>query len=336
MTATDAAARSVVDLVTGTWRSQALYATVELRLPDHIAAGYTTSADLAAKVGADPDRIIRLMRLLVGIGVFAGDDLLGYRLTATAQLLRTGVPGSMRDMCLMYGQEFYQAWGSVVAAITEHRSGFEASFGRTLHEFLATEPGAGPRFLSAMNAGSVFFADVPERFDFTGSRVVVDLGGGSGMLLATVLAANPALHGILVDRAHMVAVAGEHLATVLEPGRFEVRVGDIFDSVPPGGDVYVLSRILQDWSDSECITLLSNCRRAMTSASARLLIVERVIVEDGSTELPLLWDLHLLMMADGRERTMASYQSILDGAGLRLECVRELALETSMLVVAPA
>jgi hypothetical protein len=187
-----------------------------------------------------------------------------------------------------------------------------------------------------MNAGSVFFDDVPKVFDFAGCRTVVDLAGGSGLLLSTVLAANPMLHGILVDREHMVPVAREQLGAALAHDRFEVRAGDMFDSVPAGADVYVLSRILQDWEDSECITLLTNIRRAMTDESARLLIVERVIPTDGAAVLPLVWDLHLMMMAGGRERTMAGYESILDAANLRLVAVHDMALETSMLVVAPA
>jgi hypothetical protein len=241
----------------------------------------------------------------------------------------------MRDLCLMYGQEFHRAWGAVVPAITSGHSGFETAFGRTLHEFLADEPDAGPRFLRAMNAGSVFFDDVPKVFDFGACRTVVDLAGGSGLLLSTVLAANPMLHGILMDRAHMVPVAREQLAATVAHDRFEVRAGDMFDAVPAGADVYLLSRILQDWEDSECITLLTNIRRAMTGES-RLLIVERVIPTDGSSVLPLVWDLHLMMMAGGRERTMAGYESILDAANLRLVAVHDMALETSMLVVAPA
>src|ERR1700678_1224401 len=94
-------ARAVVDIVTGTWRTQALYAAVALRLPDYIADGHTTSAGLAAEANADPDGIIRLMRLLTAMGVFGGDDRTGYELTPVSELLRSGTPGSMRDMCLM-------------------------------------------------------------------------------------------------------------------------------------------------------------------------------------------------------------------------------------------
>jgi hypothetical protein len=134
----------------------------------------------------------------------------------------------------------------------------------------------------------------------------------------------------------MLPVAKEHLASTVDSNRYDVLAGDIFESVPSGSDAYLLSRILQDWDDSACITLLTNVRRAMTSSSARLLIVERMIPEGGATVLPLLFDLHLLMMAGGRERTLDGYVSVLDGAGLRVESVHELALETSLLVAAPS
>jgi hypothetical protein len=329
-------ARAVMDIVTGTWRTQALYAAAALRLPDFIAQGHTDSADLAARAGADHDAVVRLMRLLTALGVFDGDVHTGYRLTPMSELLRSDVPDSMRDLCLLYGEEFHQAWSATATAIRVGRAGFEDAFGRTLHDYLAEVPSAGPKFLRAMNAGGAFFAGVPAAFDFSGCRTVTDLAGGSGMLLSTVLRSDPDVHGILFDREHMVPVAEKHLADAFGRDRFDVVAGDFFESVPAGSDCYLLSRILQDWDDEACVALLTNIRRAMRHLGARLLIVERVIAEDGSTLLPLLFDLHLMMMAGGRERTLAGYRSIVEQAGLRLESVHDMALETSLLVAAPA
>lgn len=328
-------ARAVVDIITGTWRAQALYAAVALRLPDYVAAGHDTSVRLADRAAADPDGIIRLMRLLVALGVFAGNGIEGYRMTSVSELLRVGTPGSMRDMCLLYGEEFHRAWGSSANAVRSGDAGFADAFGRTLHEYLAEEPNAGPRFLRAMNAGSTFFADVPKTYDFSRCRVVADLAGGSGMLLATVLTEVPHLRGLLLDREHMLPAAKEYLESSLDDYRYEVVAGDIFESVPTGPDVYLLSRVLQDWRDDDCVTLLTNVRRAMKDKAARLLVLERVIPEDGSAVLSLLFDLHLLMMAGGGERTLVDYESVLAKAGLRLESVHDLALETSLLVAAP-
>lgn len=329
-------ARAVVDIITGTWQTQALYVAVALRLPDHVSAGHITSSDLAVAADADPDGIIRLMRLLTAIGVFGGDDHSGYAMTDISRLLRTDAPGSMRDMCLMYGEEFHRAWGEALAAVRVGQAGFEAAFGRTLHEYLAQESGSGPRFLRAMNAGSPFFSDVPDVYGFEGVKTITDVAGGSGKLLATILQVRPATTGVLFDREHMLPMAKEHLSSTLDPDRFTLVAGDFFESVPPGSDVYLLSRILQDWDDSSCITLLTNVRRAMRRHSDRLLIVERVINETGTRVLPVLFDLHLLMMAGGRERTLAGYKSLLEGAGMRLEAIHDLALETTLLVARPA
>ncbi|NVI86894.1 methyltransferase [Actinomadura sp. BRA 177] len=328
--------QKIVDVVTGTWRAQALYAAAALRLADHVAAGHRTAKALAVEVGADGDGIARLMRLLVGLGVFAGDDHAGYDLTPLAQLLRSDARGSMRDMCVLYGEEFHRAWGAVATTVKTGRSGFEASFQQDLHSYLAESPGAGAKFLRAMNAGSVFFEDVPRVYDFTGCRTVTDLAGGSGLLLSTVLRAAPAARGVLFDRPHMLAVAEEHLAAAV-PGRYELVAGDFFGSVPGGSDVYLLSRVLQDWEDRGCVRVLTNVRKAMMKTAARLLVVERVI-PTGAGEgrlLPQLFDLHLLMMAGGRERTLDGYRSLLEAAGLRLTATHDLALETSLLVAEP-
>jgi O-methyltransferase/methyltransferase family protein len=328
------APQRIVEVITGTWRAQALYTAAALRLADHVAAGHRTATELAAAAGADADGIARLMRLLVGLGVFAGDEHAGYDLTQESRLLRSDVPGSMRDMCVLYGEEFHRAWGAVDTSVRTGRSGFEASFGQNLHSYLADRPEAGAKFLRAMNAGSSFFADVPRVYDFAGCRRIADLAGGSGLLLSTVLAAAPDAHGVLFDRPHMLPVARDHL-TATVPGRFDLAEGDLFDAVPGGSDVYLLSRILQDWDDDRCVTLLTNVRKAMADKDSRLLVVERVIPDGGTGILPQLFDLHLLVMAGGRERTLDGYRRLLDAASLRMTATHDMSLETTLLVAEP-
>ncbi|MGH3673928.1 MAG: methyltransferase [Pseudonocardiaceae bacterium] len=333
----DGAARAIVNIITGTWRAQALHAAVALRIPDHVAAGHTCSAELAAQTGATEDGVERLMRLLISMSVFGCDHRGRYRPTAISDLLQARAPGSLSDMVQIYGEEFHQAWGSFVHAIRTGRSGFENAFGSELGKYLADEPATSAKFLRAMNAGSPFFAGVPAVFDFRQCATIVDVAGGSGALLATVMRASPATHGVLFDLPHAEPIARQYLGDALPPDRFDVLTGDMFEAVPPGADAYLLSRVLQDWDDRTCITLLSNCRKAMSN-SARLLILERVIPDDDSLnaarQLPLLWDLHLLTMARGRQRTLDGYRSVLTGAGMHLEAVHSLALETNLLVAA--
>ncbi|MQS06118.1 methyltransferase [Streptomyces alkaliphilus] len=329
------AARRVVDLITGTWRARALYAAVSLSLPDHIAAGHGTVPALSERTGAGEDGLVRLLRLLVALGVITGDEEEGYGLTEVGALLVADGERSMRDMVLLYGEEFHRAWGAVVPAVRTGTSGFEHAFGMSLHTYLRDDPEAGPRFLRAMNAGNVFFPEAALAFDFTGAHTVIDVAGGSGLLLSAVLQAHPHLSGTVFDLPHMLPVAERHLSAVVDVHRYETVAGDVFDKVPAGNDVYLLSRVLQDWDDERCVTLLANIREAMADGG-RLLVLERVVVTDDTAPLlPLLWDLHLLMAAGGRERTLDGYRSLLHAAGLRLESVHSLALETSLLVAAP-
>lgn len=327
-------ARAVLDILTGSWRAQALYAAVALGIPDHVAAGHSSSGALASQAGVSLDHVERLMGLLTQMKVFEGGEA-GYELTATSELLRSGGPDSMRDMCLMYGDEFYRAWGAAPWALGSERTGFEHAFDQPLGEYLRDTPEAARKFQRAMSAGNVFFSGVSRAFDFSGCRVVADIAGGNGRLLSTVLAGAPAARGLLFDLPHMVAHAREHLDATVGLGRCGIVGGDFLQTVPAGADAYLLSRVLQDREDLDCVRLLTNCRRAMHS-SAKLLILERVISQDGATTLPRLWDLHLLMVSGGRERTLAGYRGLLEEAGLRLESVAELPLETSMLIAVPA
>lgn len=328
------ASRDVVDLITGAWRTQALYTAAKLGLPDHVEAGRTTSRELAESTGASEDSIHRLMRLLVALGVFEVDAQAGFRNTALSTALRKDSPGSLCDMCLLYGEECYSAWGQAQHAITTATSGFERVYGQSLISYLSRDEDAARRFQRAMRAGNFFFDHVPAVFDFSARPMVVDIGGGSGQLLSSVLRATPEARGMLVDLGHMVPIARAHLAETVGLDRVDVVEQDIFESIPRGGDVYLLSRVLGDWDDEAGVRLLGNLRRAMTESS-RLLVLERVVSDDGSATLAALWDLHLLVMNGGRHRTLDEFQSLFDQADLSLERVADLPMETSALVVAP-
>jgi hypothetical protein len=316
---------TVIDLITGGWRAQAVYTAVKLRLPDHIEAGHTTDIDLAVASGAKEDGIHRLMRLLVAMKVFAGNEF-GYRNTDVSRALLDR-PGSQRDMCLLYGEDFYTAWGHAAEAISTVSSGFEIAYGKPVYEYFTSDRAAAERFQGAMRAGNLFFDAVPGAFSFAGKRVV-DLGGGSGQLLGAILAAEPSARGVLLDLPNVVAAA-----RLTDFGdRVELVGGDMFASVPAGGDVYLLCRVLAGHPDDSVVELFSAIRRNLTD-SARLLLLDRLVVDEGSTVLPALWDLHLLMTTGGRHRSLAHLRTLLDRAGLEIERAVDLPVETTALIV---
>ncbi|GGS56415.1 methyltransferase [Actinokineospora fastidiosa] len=326
------ATRDAIEIITGGWRAQALYVAVKLGVPDHIDAGRATTAELAEATGADPEGVHRLMRLLVAMGVFAGDGESGYRNTDVARVLLDR-PGTLRDMCLLYGEEFYTAWAHAEHAIRTVTAGWDVAFGEPLYTYLDSRPEAADRFQAAMKAGNLFFDYVPDVIDFAGKHVV-DVGGGAGQLLGTILAAVPDARGTLIDREHVAPIAEQKLAGLGD--RVRVVGGDMFAAVPEGGDVYLLCRVLAGWSDDAVVGLFENCRAGLSGPDARVVILERLVVDEGATVLPSLWDLHLLMTNGGRHRTLDRFVGMLERAGLVVERVADLPMETSAIIAKQA
>ena len=325
--------REIIEIITGGWRSQALYAAVKFGIPDQIAAGRTTSAELAQAIGAEEEGVHRLMRLLVAMGVFQDEESTGYANTALSSALLDD-PQSMRDMCLLHGEEFYTAWGQAPHAISTVSSGFEAAYGHTFYAHLGQNPATAQRFQHTMNAGNMFFEQVPGVFDFSGQSVV-DIGGGGGHLLSAILAATPDARGTLFDRDHMLPEAREHLAATVGLDRVQLAGGDMFQGVPAGGDVYLMCRVLAGWEDGAVVGAFDNVRRAMAGPDSRLIVIDRLVVDKDSTVLPALWDLHLLMTNGGRHRTLEGFTSLLNRAGLDVERVANLPKESTALIAAP-
>lgn len=328
------AAQEVVELVTGGWRAQAVHVATKFHLPDHIEAGLSTDAELAEATGMDEQGVRRLMRLLVAMGVFERCPRKGYRNTSLSRAL-LDQPGTMRDMCLLYGEEFYAAWGHAAECLRTMAAGFEIAYGEPFYSRLDGQPGLADRFQRTMQVNNLFFDHVPEVFDFSGGKTVVDCGGGNGHLLSAILQAAPDARGKLVDREHVVPIAREHLAGTVGLERVELFGGDMFKAVPEGGDVYIFCRVLAGWTDDDVVAAFDHCRRRMASPSSRLLILDRMVMDHDSTVLPALWDLHLLMTTGGGHRSVERFRSLLDRAGLDVERIAALPMETTALIAAP-
>ncbi|MFD5113068.1 methyltransferase [Streptomyces sp. NPDC058220] len=328
------AAQEVVELITGGWRAQAVHTAAKLGLPDHIEAGRTTGVELAEATGAEEEGIRRLMRLLVAMGVFEGDHGTGYRNTPVSAAL-LDQPGTMRDMCLLYGEEFYTAWGRAAECFTTLTAGFELAYGQPLYPYLDDHADMAVRFQRTMKAGNLFFDYVPDIFDFSGGKTIVDCGGGNGHLLSVILEATPDARGELVDRDHVIPIAREYLSRTVGLDRVGLHAGDMFKAVPQGGDVYLFCRVLAGWSDDDVVEAFQHCRHAMTGPAARLLVLDRTVTDENSTVLPALWDLHLLMTNGGRHRSIGQFRSLLDRAGFDIDHIAGLPMETTALIAAP-
>jgi O-methyltransferase domain/Dimerisation domain len=327
--------RALLELIVGYWNTQALRVAARLKIADALADRRLDSAQLAAATGADAAALRRLLNFLRGISVVEGNDGAGYALTELGRLLRSDVEGSMRDLAILYGEEFYEVWGALLHQVRTGEYAFASVFGTDMFGYFAANPETGRTFDRAMIAGRAFLARVPDVYDFGSARLVVDVAGGSGALLAAILAKNPATRGLLFDREPVVETARRLLAAHGLEDRCTFAGGDFFAAVPSGGDVYLLCRILHDWEDEECLALLANCHAAMPPG-AELIVVERVLPEDGESsagrELALAYDMHMMAVAGGGERSASAYRALLSASGFELRAAHALPLDVRALV----
>jgi ubiquinone/menaquinone biosynthesis C-methylase UbiE len=316
-------------LVTGAWVTQALHTAAVLGIADRLHVGPATSGELAAATGAHADSLHRLLRYLAALGVLDGDDTDGFRLTPVGELLRTDVPGSERERAIAYGTWIYQAWAELPYSIRSGRPAFDHAFGMRPYEYLAAHPEKARTFDRQMQRGESFFTQVPDAYDFTGGRTIVDVAGGNGSLLAAILTAAPDARGILFDAPHVVEAARDRLRERGVLNRCDLLGGDFFESVPSGGDVYVLSRILHNWDDERCLTLLAACRRGM-GPDATLIILERLIPDAEPSATAFASDLNMQVMFGGRERTGAEFRALLAKAGFAVTGLHSLSSDITL------
>jgi SAM-dependent methyltransferase len=296
--------------------SQAVHVAAVLGLPDLLKDGPQRCDHLARSSGADEEGLYRLLRALAGVGVFAEVSPRTFALTPLSALLRSDADGSLHALAVLNGQDwFWRPWGRLVDGVRTGESVFEPIFGMQYFEYLQRNPAARVVFQKAL-AGASSRAGVADIYDFSASRRVADIGGGTGALIAAVLGRYPDLHGILLERAAVLEGAKSHLEDAGVLDRCDLVHGDFFESVPAGADTYVLSQVLHDWNDEAAERILSNCRRVMPS-DGKILVVERVLPDGGVQKGPLT-DLNMLVLMGGRERTRKEYEVLLARAGFRI------------------
>ncbi|MFD4635864.1 methyltransferase [Lentzea sp. NPDC058436] len=326
----DDVAKRLLTLMTGAWATQAIAVAAELGLADELTTVRATPVEeLATRLAVSRDGLTRLLRYLASLGLVErrGD---AYVLTPLGEPLRKVARHSLRPLALMYGRPFYDSFAMLGHSVRTGEDGFAEMFGEGHFDHFAARPGLAEMFDASMAASSSMLEVAAEAADFAGARVVVDVGGGNGELLSQVLTRRPHVLGVLVEREHVLKRAEQRLLRAGLAGRCEFVAGDFTEFVPPGGDVYLLSRVLHDWDDERCLTILRRCAASM-DAGGRLLIVERLLSENGRPSLADAWDLHMLCNVGGRERTASHYGQLLDAAGFVLTEVSGLPLDGSLL-----
>jgi hypothetical protein len=326
----------MLELLLGTWVSQAIQAAAALGVADVLADGPLPAAVLAERVGADPDAVDRLMRALVSRGVFRRHADGRYGLNPLADTLRSDADPSMRAAGLFYGsRQQREHWTHLLDAVKTGKPVVAALRGKEFFDYLGDDPEFAGLFNDAMTSISQMSVQpVVAGYDFSRFSTIVDVGGGHGRLLAAILAATPTSRGVLYDLPDVVTKAPKLFAEFGLTERVDVQGGSFFDTVPGGGDAYVMKNIIHDWADEQALTILRNVRAA-SKPGATLLLLEFVIPEHDGDFIGKWVDLEMLVVAGGRERTAEQYRSLLARAGFRLTGVVQTAAPISVVEAVP-
>ncbi len=322
---------AMMEMIIATWTSQAITAAAELGVADTLADGPLTIDELAARVGADPDALRRLLRALIGRGVFRHRRDGRYELNSLAAALRSDIPASMAWAARFYGsREQRERWTLLVDSIRTGRSVVPVLHGKESFDYFAEKPELADLFNRTMTSISELTdVAVVAGYDFSVYPTIVDVGGGHGPLLATILAAAPASQGVLYDLPQVVASAPNLLRKHNVADRVRIEEGSFFDSVPGGGDAYVLKNIMHDWPDEKAVQILRNVRAAAGSRATVLLV--ELVIPDHDRDFPGKWaDLEMLLNLAARERTAAEYRKLLSQAGFRMTRVVQTASPLSV------
>jgi hypothetical protein len=323
-------------MIDGYRLSQMLYVVAKLYIADVLAAGPMTIAELAGATCTHAESLSRLLRALASFGVFSEDPDGRFRLTPLADRLREGVPGSQRAFAVSVGEPWWWVpWGRVLQSVQTGEVAFNSVYGEGIFEYLRRSESASAIFNANMRAMTEAEAQgIVAAYDFSQSRVIADIGGGTGALLFAILKSQREVRGILFDDGAVLTEARDHLDNLEVGGRCTFVPGSFFLSIPAGADTYLLKDILHDWEDQQATNLLCRLRETMSNDS-KLLVIERLIAPDNQPSAAKALDVVMLVLTGGKERTREEYRALLAVAGFSLQRVIDASLGISLMEATP-
>lgn len=311
-------------LAYGAQAAQVIYVAAKLGLADLLKNGARSSADLAAAVSVDAAILRRVLRSLASLGVLAETARDRFVLTEMGQYLRSDRPDSVQPRAILNTEVLQPLWGDLLHTLQTGESGAARVLGMPLYEYLAAHPGIGALFDQTMASYAHYrLGPAVAAYDFSRFESIVDVGGGNGALLIEVLRAYSKPRGIVFDLPAVAARARQNIAAAGLADRCTAVGGSALDTVPVGGDAYILSNFVIGMEDERAIEVLRRCRRAMTDGG-RVLLIEWVVPAGGEmADAFKTWDttsidLTILSTGVGRVRTAEEFQVVLQAAGLTL------------------
>jgi SAM-dependent methyltransferase len=306
----------LMHLLTGMWTTQAIGVAARLRVPDILHGGAATAEAVAEEVGAEPRAMRRLLRALASVGVFAAVPPDLFTTTPLSDRLRDA-PGTLRNMFIAETDDVHwRSWLRLGDAVRTGAPQPLATTGMSVFDYYNHHREDGEQFGRAMQDVSAMVArGVLENYDFSPFKTIVDVGGGNGTLLISILQKHPGAAGLLIDLSYMGPQAHRNINDASLGDRCRFEAGDFFKAVP-AGDLYVLKFILHDWDDEDCVRILEQCRRA-ANPGGHVLVIEMLVPDDNSSPMVGFMDLNMLVMTGGLERTSGEYHGLMNRAGLR-------------------
>jgi len=306
-----------MQMLNGARVASAISCLAELGIPDLVHDGPRSAEELAVQIGADAQALYRLMRATASVGVLSeGPDAKFSETPASAVLRRDGNP-SLRDVAIMGGREWRaRAWAKLTDCVRTGKPVLEQFYGASSSEYLNQHPEEARIFDATMTELSAIDSlAVADAYSFEGIRSIVDVGGGHGRLLATILGGNPTLTGTLFELAHVIDRARNG---PLEPllDRCTLVSGDMFSSVPKGADAYIMKHIIHNWPDDACVKVLRLCRGSV-NAEGRLVVVDKLIQPGNDYSPSKFLDLQMLIFHGGCERTEQQFRELFAASGWR-------------------
>jgi hypothetical protein len=313
-------AEQLMQFASGYMVSAALYTATQLGIPDLLKGGAKSTKDLAASCNAQEDALYRLLRALSSIGVFNEVAARTFALTPISELMRSDRDDSVRDMILWLTDKFhYDTYPEMLHAVKTGETVVEKVYGESCFGYLEKNKEVGEVFNRAMTMFSKMLGPAAlEAYDFSylNGKTLVDIGGGHGYLLTSILKKHPEIRGVIFDLEHVHVGAKERISEAGLTNRCETAGGDFFSAVP-AADAYIMKHIIHDWNDEKALAILKNCAAAGRGAT-KVILVEAVLKPGNEPHFGKWLDLEMLLLPGGKERTQEDFARLFDRAGFVL------------------
>lgn len=306
-----------VKMVLGYVPTPLIYVAAKLGIADLLKEGPKTVDELAQAVNVIPRNLYRVLRALASIEIFSETQERKFMLTPLAEFLRSDVPDSQRYFAVMHGEEWWwRPWREILHTVQTGETGFEHIFNMQVFQYLKQNREAGEIFDAAMSTRNT--REIATSYDFSGITNIVDIGGGTGLLISSILKNYPHMQGVLFDLPEVIKDARTVIESRGISNRCRLEEGSFFETIPSGGDAYIMRSILHDWDDEQAMLILNNCRKAIHKTS-KLLILDYIVPSGNSPSPSKLSDIAMMALLGGAERTELEFKKILNATGFKIK-----------------